>query len=57
LQTLDLLRAGAWGRALLNVAASVLLCLAAVAAGHALAAALGGPGTAQAAAAQDVPEA
>jgi CrcB protein len=38
LQTLDLLRNGAWTRALLNVALSVLLCLAAVAAGHALAA-------------------
>lgn len=38
LQTLDLLRGGAWTRALLNIALSVLLCLAAVAAGHALAA-------------------
>jgi CrcB protein len=38
LQTLDLLRAGAVGRALLNIAASVLLCLAAVALGHTLAA-------------------
>lgn len=57
LQTLDLLRAGAWGRALLNVAASVLLCLAAVAAGHALAGTLGGPGTAQEAAVQDAPDA
>ena len=56
LQTLDLLRAGAWGRALLNVGASVLLCLGAVAAGHVLAAAFGGPGTAQAASAQDLPE-
>ena len=42
LQTLDLLRAGAPGRACLNVAASGLLCLAAVAAGHALAAQLNG---------------
>ncbi len=42
LQTLDLLRAGAWGRAWANVALSVLLCLAAVAAGHALAAQAGG---------------
>lgn len=42
LQTLDLLRAGAWGRALANVALSVLLCLAAVAAGHGMAARLGG---------------
>lgn len=38
LQTLDLIRAGAVGRALLHVGASVLLCLAGVAAGHALAA-------------------
>lgn len=37
LQTLDLLRAGTWGRALLNAGLSVLLCLAAVAGGHALA--------------------
>ncbi|GAC1359920.1 MAG: fluoride efflux transporter CrcB [Acidobacteriaceae bacterium] len=37
LQTLDLLRSGAWGRALLNVALSVLLCLGAVALGHVLA--------------------
>lgn len=37
LQTLDLLRGGAWGRALLNVAFSVLLCLAFVAIGHGLA--------------------
>ncbi len=37
LQTLDLIRGGAWNRALLNVGVSVLLCLAAVAAGHALA--------------------
>lgn len=42
LQTLDLLRADAWGRALANVGASVLLCLAAVAAGHAAAAQLNG---------------
>ena len=42
LQTLDLLRAGATGRALVNVAASVLLCLGSVAAGHALAAGLNG---------------
>ena len=38
LQTLDLLRAGAWNRALLNVGASVVLCLLAVAAGHGAAA-------------------
>lgn len=37
LQTLDLLRMGATTRALLNVALSVLLCLVAVAAGHAMA--------------------
>ena len=37
LQTLDLLRAGHWVRALLNVVLSVVLCIAAVAAGHALA--------------------
>lgn len=40
LQTLDLLRAGATGRAAVNVGASVLLCVAAVAVGHALAARL-----------------
>jgi CrcB protein len=38
LQTLDLLRAGALGRAALNIGLSVLLCIAAVAAGHLLAA-------------------
>ena len=37
LQTLDLLRAGAVNRALVNVGASVVLCLCAVALGHALA--------------------
>lgn len=42
LQTLDLLRGDAWGRALANVALSVLLCLAAVAAGHAAAIQLNG---------------
>ncbi len=42
LQTLDLMRSGAWNRALLNVGMSVLLCLAAVAAGHALASHLNG---------------
>ena len=42
LQTLDLLRAGAPGRALVNVAASVAICLAAVALGHLLGAALNG---------------
>ena len=40
LQTLDLLRLGAWGRAMLNIGLSVALCLAAVAAGHAMAARL-----------------
>ena len=42
LQTLDLLRAGAINRALVNVGASVVLCLCAVALGHALAARLNG---------------
>ncbi len=37
LQTFDLLRTGAWGRALANVVVSVVLCLAAVAAGQLLA--------------------
>jgi len=37
LQTFDLLRTGAWGRALANVGVSVVLCLASVAAGHLLA--------------------
>ncbi|MGA0602692.1 fluoride efflux transporter CrcB [Caulobacter sp. KR2-114] len=38
LQTLDLLRGGALARAALNMGASVALCVAAVAVGHALAA-------------------
>jgi len=42
LQTLDLLRGGAIGRAAVNVGASVLLCIAAVALGHALGARLNG---------------
>lgn len=42
LQTLDLLRSGAVGRAAANVIASVLLCIAAVALGHALGARLNG---------------
>jgi CrcB protein len=42
LQTLDLLRAGAPGRALANAALSLLLCLGAVALGHAAGAALNG---------------
>lgn len=37
LQTFDLMRGGAWNRALLNVGLSVIFCLAAVAAGHAFA--------------------
>ena len=42
LQTLDLIRAGAWGRALTNIGVSVILCLFAVAAGHAVASRLNG---------------
>ncbi len=42
LQTLDLLRLGAPWRAFLNVAFSVLLCLAAVAAGYAVGSHFGG---------------
>lgn len=42
LQTLDLLRAGAVGRACINVGLSVSLCLISVAAGHYAAAALNG---------------
>lgn len=34
LQTFDLLRSGAWGRALMNVALSVVLCFFSVALGH-----------------------
>jgi CrcB protein len=37
LQTLDLMRSDAWGRALANIALSVALCLTAVAVGHRLA--------------------
>lgn len=37
LQTLDLLRAGAMGRAFVNIAGSVVVCILAVAAGHAIA--------------------
>jgi len=37
LQSLDLMRSGHWGRALANVVLSVVLCISAVAAGHALA--------------------
>jgi CrcB protein len=42
LQTLDLLRAGALGRAAFNVAASVTLCVLAVALGHIVAAQVNG---------------
>ncbi len=42
LQTLDLLRAGAMIRALVNVGVSVMLCLASVGVGHLLAASLNG---------------
>ncbi len=42
LQTLDLLRAGAVGRALIHIGVSVLLCLAAVAIGHSIGAQLNG---------------
>jgi fluoride exporter len=37
MQTYDLMRTGAWGKALLNVGLSVLLCLGAVALGHLIA--------------------
>jgi CrcB protein len=37
LQTFDLIRSGAWGRAAANVVVSVVLCVAAVGAGHMLA--------------------
>ncbi|UFN51113.1 fluoride efflux transporter CrcB [Roseomonas sp. OT10] len=42
LQTLDLLRGGAVGRAAINVVASAVLCIGAVALGHATAARLNG---------------
>jgi CrcB protein len=42
LQSFDLLRSGAIARALLNIGLSVVLCLGAVAAGHALGARLNG---------------
>jgi CrcB protein len=42
LQTLDLLRSGAVPRAAVNIAASILLCLGAVALGHGMAAHLNG---------------
>ena len=34
LQTFDLLRSGAWGRALMNIVLSVVLCFVSVALGH-----------------------
>ena len=37
LQTFDLIRSGAWPRAIINVVLSVVLCIAAVAVGHSLA--------------------
>ena len=42
LQTLDLLRSGATGRAAVNVVASMILCVAAVAAAHQIAALMNG---------------
>jgi CrcB protein len=42
LQTLDLLRSGATGRAAVNVVASMILCVTAVAAGHQIAALMNG---------------
>jgi fluoride exporter len=42
LQTLDLLRAGAFGRAAINIFGSVVLCILAVAAGHLLGSQLNG---------------
>jgi fluoride exporter len=46
LQTLDLLRSGAVGRAALNITLSVVLCILAVAAGHIVGAYLNGGATA-----------
>jgi fluoride exporter len=45
LQTFELLRAGLMARALVNIAASVILCVAAVALGHLAAAQLNGAST------------
>lgn len=45
LQTLDLLRSGAVGRAALNIGLSVVLCILAVAAGHFIAAYFNGGAT------------
>jgi len=45
LQTLDLLRGGAIGRATVNIVASVVLCVGAVAVGHFIGAALNGGAT------------
>ncbi|TPM38113.1 fluoride efflux transporter CrcB [Mesorhizobium sp. B2-3-4] len=44
LQTLDLMRAGGFGRAALNIGLSVLLCVGAVALGHIIAARINGGG-------------
>ncbi len=46
LQTLDLLRSGATGRAALNITLSVVLCILAVAAGHVIGAYFNGGATA-----------
>lgn len=45
LQTLDLMRNGAMGRAAINVVASVVLCVSAVAAGHLIASHFNGGAT------------
>lgn len=45
LQTLDLLRDGAFGRAAMNIALSVVLCIAAVAIGHVVGAHFNGGAT------------
>lgn len=45
LQTLDLMRSGALTRGMVNVIGSIVLCLSAVAVGHALAARLNGGAT------------
>ena len=45
LQTMDLLRAGAFGRAAVNVAASVVVCVGAAWAGYLLASSLNGGAT------------
>ena len=45
LQTFDLLRAGGFGRAALNIGLSMVLCVGAVALGHVIAASLNGGAT------------